>query len=114
MAEIIIQDSGLNLATAILHPGAMYKGQRVPTQVSYHTKATFLPFPYLAKCQCIAYVPMYLYAAIYCTMGQFWGMYYVLLYYFLPLELESYLIFHLITLGVDDRDRMKGDDIAKT
>jgi len=33
VAEIIIQDSGLNLATAILHPGAMYKGQRVPTQL---------------------------------------------------------------------------------
>lgn len=32
--EIIIH-SGVNRATAVLHPGAMYKGQRLPTQVLY-------------------------------------------------------------------------------
>ena len=32
MQEIVIH-TGVNRATAILHPGAVYKGQKLPTQV---------------------------------------------------------------------------------
>ena len=35
MQEVIIH-SGVNRATAVLQPGAVYKGQRVPTQVMYY------------------------------------------------------------------------------
>jgi hypothetical protein len=38
--EIVIH-SGVNRATAILHPGAVYKGQTLPTQVGIEQQASY-------------------------------------------------------------------------
>ncbi len=38
--EIVIH-SGVNRATAILHPGAVYKGQTLPTQVGKEQKPSY-------------------------------------------------------------------------
>jgi hypothetical protein len=38
--EIVIH-SGVNRATAILHPGAVYKGQTLPTQVGIEEQPSY-------------------------------------------------------------------------